>query len=165
MDFTAHYESPLGGITLGSNGIQLFGLWFDGQAHFGECLHPPYEESRTLQVFDTTRLWLDLYFNGQVPDFTPPLELRASAFRRRVWEILLTIPYGHTTTYGDIARQIAHEQGLPSFSSQAVGRAVSHNSISLIIPCHRVIGANGSLTGYAGGLERKTQLLRMEGAW
>ena len=105
-----------------------------------------------------TKRWLDLYFGGTVPDFTPPLEMRGSAFRRAVWEILLSIPYGRTVTYGEIAGRIAGRNG----AAQAVGGAVSHNPVSLIIPCHRVIGADGSLTGYAGGTDRKSCLLRME---
>ena len=110
-----------------------------------------------LPIFKETRRWLDIYFAGKVPDFTPALSLRASDFRRQVWEILLSIPYGHTMTYGEIARQI----GKPD-ASQAVGSSVGHNPISLIIPCHRVIGADGSLTGYAGGIERKRWLLGIE---
>lgn len=164
MDYTAHYDSPLGGITLASDGLALVGLWFDGQKYFAATLANEHEECTSLPVFEQTRRWLDSYFNDHAPDFTPPLAMRASIFRRRVWEQLLAIPYGHTTTYGDIARRMAAERGLGTFSAQAVGGAVGHNSISLIIPCHRVVGANGSLTGYAGGLERKERLLQMEGA-
>ena len=116
-----------------------------------------------LPVFAQTRAWLDVYFSGREPDVTPPLLTgNASPFRRRVWEILRGIPYGQTVTYGEIARQLAHETGR-GVSAQAVGGAVGHNPISLIIPCHRVVGANGRLTGYAGGLDKKIALLRLEG--
>lgn len=162
MDYTAHYLSPLGGITLASDGAALVGLWFDGQRHFADALDPQHEERANLPVFDETRRWLDAYFSGKVPRFTPALNMRTSDFRRRVWEIMLTIPYGHTTTYSAIARIIAHERGLANMSAQAVGGAVSRNSISLIIPCHRVVGTDGSLTGYAGGIDKKLRLLQME---
>ena len=164
MDFTTHYDSPLGGITLASDGEALVGLGFDGQKYFADILDTQNEENDNLPVFDETRRWLDTYFSGNDPGFTPPLHFRASAFRRRVWEVMLTIPYGQTMTYGDIARIIARERGIPTMSSQAVGGAVGHNSISLIIPCHRVIGTGGSLTGYAGGIDKKLRLLQMEGA-
>ena len=122
-----------------------------------------YFEERNLAVFDQTRRWLDLYFSGREPGFTPALNPVGSAFRRAVWEILLKIPYGKTTTYGQIAREIAAARGLAKISAQAVGGAVGHNEISIIIPCHRVIGAHGSLTGYAGGIDRKIKLLQLEG--
>lgn len=165
MDYTAHYLSPLGGITLASDGLALVGLWFDGQKYFADTLDPIHREQPDLPVFDDTRRWLDIYFSGHAPSFIPTLGLRASSFRRTVWEIMLTIPYGHTMTYGDIARLASRQRGLPSMSAQAVGGAVGHNSISLIIPCHRVVGANGSLTGYAAGLDRKARLLQLEGAY
>ena len=110
-----------------------------------------YFKEKNLAVFDQTRRWLDLYFSGREPSFTPALNPMGSAFRRAVWEILLKIPYGKTTTYGQIAREIAAARGLAKMSAQAVGGAVGHNEISIIIPCHRVIGTHGSLTGYAGG--------------
>ena len=163
MDLTAHYESPLGPITLASDGEALTGLWFDGQKYFAATLSREHEE-KALPVFAQTVQWLDVYFSGKVPDFTPPLLMRTTAFRRSVWEIMLSIPYGHTMTYGEIAQQIAARKGLPGMSAQAVGGAVGHNAISLIIPCHRVVGANGNLTGYAGGIEKKARLLAMEGA-
>ena len=164
MDFTTHYQSPLGGITLASDGEALVGLWFDGQKYFADALDTKHTERDDLPIFDETRRWLDTYFSGKAPDFTPKLSMRASDFRKRVWEIMLTIPFGHTMTYGDIARQIARERGIPTMSMQAVGGAVSHNSISLIIPCHRVVGTGSSLTGYAGGIDKKLRLLQMEGA-
>ena len=122
-----------------------------------------YFEEKNLAVFDQTRRWLDLYFSGREPGFTPALNPAGSAFRRAVWEILLKIPYGKTTTYGQIAREIAAARGLVKMSAQAVGGAVGHNEISIIIPCHRVIGAHGNLTGYAGGIDRKIKLLQLEG--
>ena len=162
MDFVSHYNSPLGHITMASDGTHLVGLWFDGQKHFADTLNKAFDEREDLPIFEQTRHWLERYFGGEIPDFTPALLLRANDFRRRVWKILPTIPYGHTMTYGDIAHIIAQEKGLKNMSAPAVGGAVSHNPISLIIPCHRVVGANGSLTGYAGGIERKKWLLEME---
>ena len=161
-DYTHHYTSPLGGITLASDGEALTGLWFDGQAHFAESLGTERKE-KDLAVFSLTERWLDTYFSGRAPDFTPPLSLRTTAFRRLVWEILLTIPYGGTMSYGQIAEEAARRMGRPRMSAQAVGGAVGHNPISLIIPCHRVVGTDGSLTGYAGGIDRKARLLAMEG--
>lgn len=163
MEYIHHYESPLGGMTAASDGEALTGLWFDGQKYFGNGLDPDHEE-KMLPVFEQTCHWLDLYFSGEKPDFTPPLSMKTTPFRRAVWEILLTIPYGHTMTYGEIAAKIAEQKGMPGMSAQAVGGAVGHNAISLIIPCHRVVGANGSLTGYAGGLDKKQKLLALEHA-
>ena len=141
---------------MASDGVGLIGLWFDGQRFFAETLDNQPIECNSLLVFEQTRRWLDTYFSGRVPDFTPLLVMRGSAFRHRVWEILLTIPYGTTMTYGGIAKQMGIQ------SAQAVGGAVGRNPISLIVPCHRVIGADGSLTGYAGGLERKRWLIEWE---
>ena len=161
MDYTHHYISPLGGITIASDGKYLTGLWFDGQKYFADTLNAQHEE-KNLDVFRQTDLWLDIYFSGKEPDFTPPLRMRGSEFRQEVWQILLTIPFGKTTTYGEIAKILADRRGTNTMSAQAVGGAVGHNPISLIVPCHRVIGTNGALTGYAGGLEKKTRLLDME---
>lgn len=161
MNYTHHYTSPLGGITLAGNSKALTGLWFDGQKYFGASLSKEYEE-RELPVFEQTDRWLDIYFSGKEPDFTPPIEMETTPFRKAVWRIMLEIPYGQTMTYGEIADKIARQKGLPSMSAQAVGGAVAHNAISLIIPCHRVIGTDGSLTGYAGGVEKKKWLLEME---
>lgn len=157
MDYTQHYDSPLGDITLASDGEGLVGLWFDGQKHFAEALDAQHIE-KALPIFDQAARWLDIYFSGRKPDFMPPLHLRGTDFRRAVWEVLLTIPYGQTMTYGEIAAQI----GLSGTSTRAVGGALGHNPISIIVPCHRVVGADGSLTGYAGGVEKKKQLLDME---
>lgn len=163
MEYTHHYHSPLGGITLASDGNALTGLWFDGQKYFLDTLFQKHEE-KDLPVFEQTDHWLDLYFDGKAPGFTPPLKPKGTAFRKAVWDILLTIPYGQTLTYGEIAGKIAKQRGLVQMSAQAVGGAVGHNPISIIIPCHRVVGTNGSLTGYAGGIERKIQLLTLEKA-
>ena len=161
MDYIQHYESPLGGITLAGDGEALTGLWFDGQAHFADGLGWKNAE-KDLPVFADAARWLDLYFGGKIPDFVPKLNLRTTPFRRMVWEILLTIPYGETVTYGEIAARTAEKMHLPRMSAQAVGGAVGHNAVALIIPCHRVVGADGGLTGYAGGVSRKAALLEME---
>ena len=150
MEYISKYDSPLGGITLASNGNELTGLWFDGQKYFADTLSEEFEE-KDLPVFGQTKQWLDVYFSGKAPDFTPPLEfVGISSFRKAVWEVMLTIPYGKTMTYGEIAQKITYDKGIKRMSAQAVGGAVGHNSISLISPCHRVVGTNGSLTGYAG---------------
>ncbi len=161
MNYIHHYQSPLGGITLASDGTALVGLWFDEQRYFADTIDADTIE-KNLPVFQKADRWLDVYFSGQAPDFTPPLNMRTTPFRKRVWEIMLTIPFGQTMTYGQIAEQIAQEKGLKHMSAQAVGGAVGHNSISLIIPCHRVVGTNGSLTGYAGGIAKKVKLLELE---
>ena len=158
-----HYDSPLGGITIASDGESLTGLWFDGQKYFGDTLSGEYE-NRSLLVFEQTKQWLDIYFSGKEPNFTPELKMIATEFRKEVWEIMLAIPYGQTMTYGEIAEKISLKRGLVRMSAQAVGGAVGHNSISLIIPCHRVVGSDGSLTGYAGGIDKKLQLLTLEKA-
>ena len=163
MDYTWHYDSPLGGITLASDGEALTGLWFDGQNYFADTLGMEHEV-KCLPVFKDTCRWLDIYFSGKAPDFTPMLKMCESPFRKQVWEILLTIPFGRTMTYGEIAAVIAGGDGLKQMSARAVGGAVGHNPISLIIPCHRVVGANGNITGYAGGIEKKRYLLEMERA-
>ncbi|MCM1507471.1 MAG: methylated-DNA--[protein]-cysteine S-methyltransferase [Ruminococcus flavefaciens] len=163
MDYTYHYTSPLGGITLASDGKSLTGLWFDGQKHFADTLSAENSEVK-LPIFEQTISWLDIYFSGNAPNFTPPLKMRTTPFRKAVWEIMLTIPYGETMTYGKIADRIAKQKGIERMSAQAVGGAVGRNSISLIIPCHRVIGTNGSLIGYAGGIDKKIKLLTLEKA-
>ena len=156
-----HYDSPLGGILLAADEMGLTGLWFDGEKYFAGNLSAEHTE-QTTPILEATRRWLDVYFTGREPDFMPPLHPLGSPFRQTVWEILLQIPYGQTTTYGEIARQLAKKQGLARMSAQAVGGAVGHNEISIIIPCHRVVGTNGSLTGYAGGIDKKRRLLELE---
>ena len=166
MQYTYHYDSPLGGITMASDGESLSGLWFDGQKYFGAGLAADAEEQtesgEILSVFEETKKWLDIYFDGKEPDFTPRLHLQGSPFRMEVWEILLKIPYGKTTTYKEIAERVAAQRGIPSMSAQAVGGAVGHNPVSIIVPCHRILGTDGSLTGYAGGVEKKKSLLALE---
>lgn len=161
MEYIHHYDSPLGGITIASDGKAITGLWFDGQKYFADTLDKDFEE-KELPVFEQTDQWLNIYFSGNAPGFTPSLKMKTTPFRKAVWEIMLTIPFGQTMTYGMIADRIAKQKGLSRMSAQAVGGAVGHNAISLIIPCHRVVGANGSLTGYAGGLDRKVKLLSLE---
>ena len=161
MDYTYHYTSPIGGITMASNGESLTGLWFDGQKYFASTLSQRHVEKQ-LPIFDRTCEWLDLYFSGKSPDFIPPVFMYVSNFRRDVYEILMTIPFGETMTYKEVADLIAKKHRIISMSAQAVGGAIAHNPISLVIPCHRVIGTNGKLTGYAGGLDKKEWLLDME---
>ncbi len=161
MNYIYHYDSPIGKITFAGDGEKLTGLWLHGQKYFADTLKGETAE-QMLPIFKETIRWLDIYFSGQAPDFTPPLLINTTPFRREVWEILLTIPYGQTMTYGEIAQIIAERKGLVRMPAQAVGGAVGHNPISLIIPCHRVVGANGSLTGYAGGIDKKIKLLTLE---
>jgi len=161
MVYICKYESPIVNLTAASNGMALTGLWFDGQKYFGSTLTEEYEE-RDLPVFAKTRDWLDLYFYGENPDFMPPIAVSGSDFRKAVWSILRQIPYGKTMTYGEIAKKMARQMGTAQMSAQAVGAAVGRNPISILIPCHRVVGSNGSLTGYAGGIEKKAALLSLE---
>ena len=161
MEYTHHYISPLGGITLASDGEALTGLWFDGQKYYADTLDSQHE-AKGLPVFDEADRWLTVYFSGKAPAFTPKLRMKTTAFRTAVWEVMLTIPFGQTMTYGEIADIIAKQKGVPRMSAQAVGGAVGHNAISLIIPCHRVVGAKGSLTGYAAGIDKKMKLLELE---
>ena len=163
MDYVYHYQSPLGGITLTSDGAALVGLWFDKQRFFADSVVQDHEE-KSLPVFEQADRWLDLYFSGRDPGFAPPVTLRTTEFRQTVCRIMLTIPYGRTMTYGRIAEIVARQRGVPRMSAQAVGGAVGHNPVSLIIPCHRVIGAGSALVGYGGGLDRKAALLELEHA-
>lgn len=161
MQYVDYYETPLGEILLAADQDGLTGLWFSGQKYYASRLDPEPEE-KDLPVFDETRRWLEVYFAGKKPDFMPPIHMVGTPFQIAVWEIMRRIPYGETATYGEIAREFARERGLPRMSAQAVGSAVAHNRISILIPCHRVTGSNGSLTGYAGGLDRKVKLLTLE---
>lgn len=160
--YTAAYLSPLGPITLRADGETLTGLWFVGQKYYPGHLDNGGQDD--LPIFAQARQWLDIYFSGKTPDFTPPLRTEGTAFQREVWAILAAIPYGMTRTYGDIAGELAQKRGLEHMSAQAVGSAVGRNPISILIPCHRVVGQTGNLTGYAGGLDRKRALLELEGA-
>ena len=161
MIFTGHYASPLGNILLTADETGLTGLWFEGQKYYAQGLPEERREAET-PVLTQTKDWLDIYFFGEKPDFLPPLHPAGSQFRQDVWNLLLEIPYGETRTYGEISKKLAERRNLPHSSAQAVGGAVGHNPVSIIIPCHRVVGTNGSLTGYAGGLERKVRLLELE---
>lgn len=163
MQYTSHYQSPLGSILLAADEVGLTGLWFEGQKYFACCLDKEHEE-KELPLFETARYWLDLYFSGTEPGFAVPLHFTGTGFQNEVWEILRAIPYGQTTTYAAVAKHLAEKKGLEHMSPQAVGGAVAHNKISIIVPCHRVIGSNGSLTGYAGGIEKKRFLLTLEDA-
>ena len=161
MIYTQHYESPLGGILLAADDTGLTGLWFEGQKYFARTLDAVHQEQETA-VLSEARRWLDVYFGGQEPDFTPPLHPAGSAFQQEVWALLRRIPCGQTTTYGALARQAGRRARPFPDVCAGCGGAVGHNVISIIIPCHRVVGANGSLTGYAGGIDKKAALLRLE---
>ena len=141
--------------------MALTSIWFESQKPLLQILQSPYEECN-LPVFDDTKRWLDIYFEGKEPDFTPKLCPEGTEFRQQVWQELLNIPYGKTTTYGTLSKQIAIQLNKQKMSAQAIGGAVGHNPISIIIPCHRVVGANGTMTGYAGGIWRKEYLLKLE---
>lgn len=161
MRYTDNYVSPMGNIVLAGDGTALTGLWFEGQKWLGAGLTDGAERAE-LPVFGQTKKWLDIYFGGGEPAFTPAVALRGSEFQIAVWNVLSAIPYGKTVTYGEIARNLTAVTGRKT-SARAVGSAVGRNPVSIIVPCHRVLGADGSLTGYAGGVERKRELLRLEG--
>lgn len=161
MEYTTKYQSPLGDITIASDGETITGLWFDNQKYFARTLSKD-NFQKDLAIFNKTKKWLDMYFKGIEPDFNLPISIRGTKFQEEVWKILTEIPYGTTCTYGDIAKKIAQRHNKKTMSAQAVGGAVGHNPISIIIPCHRVVGTNKSLTGYAGGIHRKVSLLELE---
>ena len=163
MTYTQTYSSPLGELLLSADDMGLSGLWFAGQRYCARTL-PPGAVSRETPVLTASKRWLDCYFSGARPDFLPPLHLIGTDFQQAVWNLLLEIPYGQTVTYGALARTLARQLGKPAMSAQAVGATVGRNPVSIIVPCHRVVGADGNLTGYAGGVERKLQLLQLEGA-
>ena len=154
MTYIGQYDSPLGKITLACDGQNLTGLWFDGQKYFGSTITPPviYADAPPL---DAAAQWLDEYFSGRIPSCAPPLKLAGTPFMLKVWAFLRTVPYGKTATYKEIAEAAGS-------APRAVGGAVARNPVSLIVPCHRAVGADGSLTGYAGGLSRKEFLLALE---
>ena len=156
------YNSPLGELVMYSDGSALTGLGLASQQAAGVAIVDSRPQEKFFPIFQETTLWLDTYFRGRAPSFTPKLKLSGSDFQKRVCEIMLTIPFGETVTYGEIAAQIARERGIPRMSAQAVGGAVGANPILIIVPCHRVIGAGGNLTGYGAGMERKIQLLKLE---
>lgn len=161
MVYTCKYKSSIGDILLATDEIGLIGLWFEGQKYFANTLPDEHIPQET-EILTETIKWLDMYFSGEEPNFTPPLHPSGSSFRQAVWQILLQIPYGQTITYGEIARKLAETKNTSRMSAQAVGGVVGHNEISIIIPCHRVVGTNGSLTGYAGGIDKKISLLELE---
>ncbi len=162
MEYRITCASPLGQLTLSSDGAALTALWLEGQRYFGRT-GETWQRSDDLPVFTRAKAWLEQYFAGQRPAaHLLPLSPRGTAFQQEVWQLLCVIPYGTTTTYGDLAAEIARRRGLPRFSAQAVGHAVGRNPLAIMIPCHRVVGSDGNLTGYAGGMERKVWLLQHE---
>ena len=164
MYYEMKYDSPVGRLTLASDGLNLAGLWMEGQKYFGGTVPGELRPNEELEVFSRAKDWLDRYFNGKKPEPSElPLAPVGGEFRQTVWELLCEIPYGELTTYGQIAREAAKRLQRESMSAQAVGGAVGHNPISIIIPCHRVVGTGGSLTGNAGGLDKKIWLLKHEG--
>ena len=179
MQHITHYHSPIGDLLLAADEKGLTGTWFIGQKYFAGTLTPEHIEELAQIGFpealastpgqnEPTRIlalaiqWLDLYFSGKNPDFTPPVHLEGTKFQLSVWKLLQQIPYGETISYGELAKKIAKEKGISRMSAQAVGGAVGHNPVSIFVPCHRVVGTNGSLTGYAGGIQRKMELLTLE---
>lgn len=164
MYYTTDYSSPIGMIKLAADGESLVGLWMEGQKYYLHNITGETREDNHLPIFENTKNWLDRYFAGEKPAvFELPLAPIGGEFRQGVWEILRQIPYGQVITYGDIAKKIANKMDKAAMSAQAVGGAVGHNPISIIIPCHRVVSANGSLTGYASGVKKKLWLLAHEG--
>lgn len=161
MQYTGKYQSPLGEIMIAADEKGLTGLWFVGQKYFARYLDEENEEKETHLLKDAKK-WLDVYFSGKEPNFKLPIHFTGTDFQNEVWEILYSIPYGKTMTYGEIADILAKRRELKKMSARAVGAAVGKNAISIIVPCHRVVGANGNLTGYAGGISRKIELLKLE---
>ncbi|MCE7782584.1 methylated-DNA--[protein]-cysteine S-methyltransferase [Staphylococcus xylosus] len=161
MYYKTTYQSPIGQITLTSDGESITGLWLpnhqDIESHYDDKLI-----EKDQPVFEQATRWLDSYFSGNKPKIDFPLKAIGTPFRETVWKILLEIPHGETVTYSDIAQKVALERGKEKMSSQAVGGAVGSNPISIIIPCHRVVGKDGSLTGYGGGIDTKIELLKLE---
>ena len=165
MYYITTCQSPIGKYTLACDERErLVGLWLEGQKFFCDTIGTEISENNELEIFKLTKAWLERYFRGEKPEIAElafaPI---GNAFRQKVWQILCEIPYGEVWTYGDLAKIIAKEQGKTRMSAQAIGGAVGHNPVSIIIPCHRVVGANGSLTGYAGGIQTKLALLKLEG--
>lgn len=162
MNYLGRYASPLGELTMASDGESLNMLSFTGQSCIGMEAFDT-EREKDIEVFEETRKWLDIYFSGIEPDFMPKLSLHGSEFQLEVWEYLRKFPYGQTVTYGDIAKEIVKKHGIEKMSAQAVGGAVGRNPICILVPCHRVVGKNGNLTGFHGGIWRKEELLKIEG--
>jgi methylated-DNA-[protein]-cysteine S-methyltransferase len=163
MNYLSYYSSPLGKMALLSDREKLTAILFCGQRFYNERMECEHEE-KDLPVFTRTKEWLDIYFTGKNPKFTPPVSLYGTPFQLSVWNLITNIPYGETVTYGELAQKIASANGISKMSARAVGAAVGRNPISIIIPCHRVIGSNGNLTGYSGGIDKKLKLLQLEQA-
>ena len=163
MIYTSNYKSPIGNLLIASKENKLVGLWIENQKYYISNFKDKIIETENLEILVKTKKWLDRYFKGEKPDISElEINLIGSEFRKSVWEILKNIPYGEVITYNDIAKELAKQKGIKKMSAQAVGGAVGHNPISIIIPCHRVVGSNGSLTGYAGGIKKKIYLLEHE---
>lgn len=164
MNYAMRYASPLGRLWLVEQDGKLAGVWMEGQKYFFGSIPPDTVKQEKTPLLQMAARWLDRYFSGQKPCVEElPLAPIGTPFRKKIWEILCEIPYGQVATYGEIARKFASRYSIGRMSAQAVGGAVGHNPLSIIIPCHRVVGANGSLVGYAGGLRKKTALLSHEG--
>lgn len=163
MVYTTTYKSPIGNLLIAAKDNKLIGLWIENQKYYLSGFKEKMSEREEVEVLTKTKNWLDRYFNREKPGINElDINLIGSEFRKSVWEILKTIPYGKVVTYNDIAKKIAEQKGIAKMSAQAIGGAVGHNPISIIVPCHRVVGTNGGLTGYAGGIEKKIQLLELE---
>ncbi len=162
MEYISNYDSPLGRMLLAADKEGITGIWFKGAKYYCENLDKFHTEKET-EIIKEAKKWLDIYFSGKEPKFMPKINPKGSEFRQMVWEIIRKIPYGETVTYKDIANEISKQKGIKKMSAQAIGGAVGHNKISIIIPCHRVVGTNGNLIGYAGGIEKKLKLLKLEG--
>ena len=164
MIYKTYYNSPVGEILIASDGENIIGLWIEGQKYYLDKIDEKIVLKNDLKIFEKTKKWLEQYFNKKKPQISElQLAPKGNEFRQLVWKLLCEIPYGKTTTYGELAEKIAKEMNKKSMSAQAIGNAVGHNPISIIIPCHRVVGKNGSLTGYAGGIDKKISLLKHEG--
>lgn len=161
MHYTSTYQSPVGEMLLAADENAVAGVWFNGQKYYAHCLDKNNEPKET-HIIKELKRWLDTYFQGKEPDFDLPVNMIGSPFQLEVWNILREIPYGETTTYNEIAKIIAKNRGLKRMSAQAVGTAVGRNNISIVVPCHRVVGVNNSLAGYAGGIDKKITLLKLE---
>lgn len=164
MHYTSTYQSPVGEMLLAADDIGIVGIWFRNKKYYARCLDKDNKPKET-SVIKELKHWLDIYFQGKEPDFEPPIHMIGTPFQIEVWNLLCEIPYGTTTTYNEIAKKIAKNRGLERMSAQAVGTAVGKNSIKLIVPCHRVMGTNNSLAGYAGGIDKKITFLKLEGAF
>lgn len=163
MFYYTNYKSPVGNLTIASDEESIVGLWIENQKYFKETIHSKLKRKDDLPILKQAKEWLDRYFKKQNPSYKDlNLNPEGNSFRKIIWNHLLEIPYGKTTTYGEIAKKVAKELGKEKMSAQAIGGAVGHNPISIIIPCHRVVGKNGDLTGYAGGIETKKKLLELE---